>query len=81
MPEGKQRPSPASASASLCEKVPNVLSPCHTKRRMGVRGRAHRSFGMTPTFQKKKNLKSWCHTKRRMGTVMRTQDIRDLFVW
>ncbi len=32
------------------EKVPNVLSQCHTKRSMGVRGRAHTSFGMTPTF-------------------------------
>ncbi len=35
------------------KKFPNVLSH-HTKRRMGVRGRAHPSFGMTPTFQKKK---------------------------
>ncbi len=28
----------------------NGLSRCHTKRRMGARGRAHPSFGMTPTF-------------------------------
>ncbi len=35
--------------AVLCEKVPNVLSRCHTKRRTGARGRAHPSFGMTPT--------------------------------
>ncbi len=42
--------------------------------------RAHPSFDMTPTFQrkkkfkkkisKKKYLKSQCHTKRRMGTAM-----------
>ncbi len=31
------------------EKVPNVLSRCHTKRKIGVRGRAHPSFRMTPT--------------------------------
>ena len=37
----------------LHEKVPNGPSRCHTKRRMGARGCAHPSFGMTPTFQKK----------------------------
>ncbi len=39
---------------ALHEKVPNVLSCCHTKRRTGAQGRARPSFGMTPTFQKKK---------------------------
>ena len=34
----------------LREKVPNVQSRCHTKRRMGVCGCARPSFGMTPTF-------------------------------
>ncbi len=37
-----------------CKKVPNDLSQCHTKRRIGARGRAHPSFGMTPTVPKKK---------------------------
>ncbi len=36
--------------AALHEKVPNVLSRCHTKRRTGARGRARPTFGMTPTF-------------------------------
>ena len=36
--------------AALREKVPNVPSHCHAKRRMGACGRAHLSFGMTPTF-------------------------------
>ena len=50
---------------ALCEKVPNVG--------------AHPSFGMTPTFQKKKkklkkNLKSRCHTKRMAAPVL-------LLVW
>ncbi len=36
--------------AALREKVPNVLSRCHTKRRTGARGRDRPSFGMTPTF-------------------------------
>ncbi len=40
--------------AVSCEKVPKVLSRCHTKRRSGARGRFHPSFGMTPTFPKKK---------------------------
>ncbi len=34
----------------LCKKVPNVLSRCHTKRKTGLHGRTHPSFGMTPTF-------------------------------
>ncbi len=36
--------------APLCEKVPNALSRCHTKRRMVAHGHAHPSFGMTLTF-------------------------------
>ncbi len=76
--------------AALREKVPNVLSRCQTKRRMGARGRAHpsfQSFGMTPTFQKKKKkkskffkknffqkiLKSRCHTKRRAHAAPRAR--------
>ncbi len=39
--------------AVSCEKIPYVLSRCHTKRRTDARGRARPSFGMTPTFQKK----------------------------
>ncbi len=35
---------------ALSEKVPNVLSRCHTKRRTDTQGRPHPSFGMTPTF-------------------------------
>ena len=35
--------------AASHKKVPNVLSRCHTKRRMGARGRAHPSYGMTTT--------------------------------
>ena len=66
--------------AKLCEKVPNVLSRCHTKRRTGPRGPY---FGLTPTlkknkslktsffFKKKKNPKSWYHTKRRAGKATR----------
>ncbi len=40
----------------------NGLSWCHSKRRMGVHGRTHPSFGMTSAFvqgkifKKKKNL-------------------------
>ncbi len=34
----------SSCKAASCKKVPNGLSRCHTKRRIG----------MTPTFQKKK---------------------------
>ena len=62
---------------ALREKVPNVLSHCHTKRRMPV----HPSFGMTPTFQMFFFLffyfyfliffSSRCHTKRRLGTFLR----------
>ncbi len=36
--------------AALHKKVPYCLSRCHTKRRMGARGRARTSFCMTPTF-------------------------------
>ena len=43
--------------AALRENVPNVLSRCHTKRKMGARGRARPSFGMTLTFHKKKKSK------------------------
>ena len=67
--------------AVLREKVPNVLSRCHTKRRTGTHGRARPSFGMTPTVKKnpkffknlffQKSLKSWCHTKRRAGVAPR----------
>ncbi len=32
------------------QKTQILKSRCHTKRRMGARGRAHPSFGMTPTF-------------------------------
>ena len=36
----------------IVQKGPcNGLSRWHTKRRMGAHGRAHPSFGMTPTFQ------------------------------
>ena len=75
--------------AALCEKVPNGLSRCHTKRRMGARGRTHPSFGRThPSF----GINSLCNrlTKRRAGAATRarpsfgmtmTQDFRDLFAW
>ncbi len=36
--------------AALREKVPNVLSRCHTKRRTGAQGHARPSFGTTLTF-------------------------------
>ena len=39
------------------KKVPNCLSRCHTKRRTDARGCARPSFGMTPTFPKKKEKK------------------------
>ncbi len=45
--------------------------PYKKKDRRG-RGHTRPSFGMTPTFQKKKSLKSWCHTKRRTGAAMHT---------
>ncbi len=64
---------------------------------MGARGRAHPSFGMTPTFreydlwsQKIQILKSRCHTKRRMGAATRahssfgmttTKTLRSVFSW
>ncbi len=34
----------------LCEKAPNVLSRCHTKRRMRLHGQVHPSVGMTSAF-------------------------------
>ncbi len=40
--------------AVLREKVPNVLSHCHTKRRTGAGGRARPWRGLTPTIGKKK---------------------------
>ncbi len=40
---------------ALREKAPNVLSHCHTKRRMDAHGHVHFSFGMTPTSPKEKN--------------------------
>ncbi len=44
--------------SALCKMVPNGLSQCHTKRRMGTHGCAHPSFGMTPTFHNKKIKKT-----------------------
>ena len=59
-PHQECNPFNSKASGRLCcaKKVPNDLSHCHTKRRMGVRGRTHPSFGVTPTFQKKKKKTS-----------------------
>ena len=65
---------------ALREKVLNILSRRHTKRRTGTRGFACPSFGRRPTFleffwKKKKFwfffffLKSRCHTKRRAGAA------------
>ena len=58
------------------------LCRCHTKGRMGARGRAHPSFGMTPTFreydlrsQKTQILKSQCHT------MTPTKTLRSVFSW
>ena len=45
----------------LHEKVLNVLSHCHTKRRTGALGHARPSFGMTPTFQKRKKSQFFFH--------------------
>ncbi len=39
------------------EKDPNVLSRCHTKKRMGARGHTWPPFGMSPTVQKRKKKK------------------------
>ena len=79
--------------AVLYKKVRNVLSHCHTNRRMGVHGHAHPCFDMTPTFQKKKsqiyfprknksqNLKKRKRKKSKMSFGMTTtQDITDLCV-
>ncbi len=49
--------------AALCEKVPNALSRSHTKRWTGARGRVRPSFGMTPTFPKKKSQKKFSKKK------------------
>ncbi len=49
------KPSRESMWAALHEKVPNVLSRCHTKRRTGARGHARPSFGMTPEIMCKPN--------------------------
>ncbi len=45
------------------KEVPNGLSQCHTKTRMGAHGHAH-PFGMTPTFPKIKNKKSVSYHKK-----------------
>ncbi len=79
------------------ENRPYGLCRCHTKRRMGTRGHAHPSFGMSPTFreydlwsQQTQILKSRCHTKRRMGAATRvhpsfgmttTKALRSGFSW
>ncbi len=65
--------------AALREKIPYVLSRCHTKGRMGACGRAHLSFGMIPTFLYFFKFLfiyfffflSRCHTKRRASAAMR----------
>ncbi len=54
---------------ATCKKVPNVLSRCHTKIRMGARGRAHPSFGMTTTFQKRKEKKKNFKKKKKKKLV------------
>ncbi len=67
--------------AALREKVLNVLSLCHTKRRTGTHGHARSSFGMTPTFQKKKKSKKSVSYQKKDGrghTTM-TQAFGDLF--
>ena len=79
--------------ATPCKKVPNSLSRCHTKRRIGVCGRAHPSFKKKKKKKyrflkngEKKNLKGQCCTKRRTCShpsfgMTQTQDIRHLFAW
>ncbi len=51
---GEQKPVTLAKSCNIwapsCKKVPYGLSCCHTKRRMGARGRTHCSFGMTPVY-------------------------------
>ncbi len=63
--------------AVLCEKVPNSLSRCHTKRKTTKKAPKN-------LF----NLKNWCQNKRRAVAAKHTrpsfgmtttQDIRDLF--
>ncbi len=61
--------------------LPNVLSHCHTKRRMGARGRANPSFGVTSIFFWEKSVsyqKKDGHAHPSFG-VTTTQAIRDLF--
>ena len=60
--------------AASSKKAPNALSR-HTKRKMVELGRAHLSFGMTPTFQKKKK------EEKSVSYRMTTQDIRNLFAY
>ena len=51
--------------AAARERVPNVLSRCHTKRRTSVCGRARPSFGIKPTYKKKrKKNKPKTHRKQ-----------------
>ncbi len=50
--------------AASRKNVPNVLSRCHTKRRMGTCGLAHPSFGMTQTYQILQYLK--CESTERI---------------
>ena len=53
--------------AALREKVPNVLSRCHTKRRMdGLHRLKKKKFKKCFSKKKNKQLNSCCHTKRRM---------------
>ncbi len=65
----KVRKSGAGTRVVSREKVPNVLSRWHTKRKIGARGSAHPSFGMTPDFSKK---------KKKIGMTP-TQALGDLF--
>ena len=65
------------------EKVPQVLSRCHTKR-----GIANSSFGMTLTFlfiylfiYLFFNLFYFSQCQTSFGTVTTTRDFRKLFVW
>ena len=74
--------------AALCEKVPNVLSHCHSKRRTGARGGARPSFGTSAPGL----LLVWHRLFRLIKFVFlvksvsyqnmtQTQAIRDLFAW
>ncbi len=57
-PARSMKVSAGSQSAVSCKKIPNVLIHCHTEG-MGACGRAHLSFGMTPSFPKKKKKKNY----------------------